>query len=242
VVRALPDVPAPARRSRRPAPRADGRRQPAALHARRPVRHGRRLSRGPPRERAAHPPPRGGGPPGHRPLADPHGRVSRLGRDDGSQPRARLGPGDRARWGDAGWLSAGHVWPHRADAADAPACRHRAGRRVARRPGRDRPQRVHLGLPRRLGGRGRVPGQRLRQRCLPLRRAGPAAGQARRAPRDVRDVLRTRLGPRHVRDGPHGSHAPAGGPCRGRQRGVVRLRGPARDARRVRAARGSERR
>ena len=96
VVRAVPDLPAPAGRPRRRAARADGGGQPASLHARRPVRDGRRLPRGPSRGRAADPPARRRGPARDRAVADPDGRIPRLGRDDGPQPRARLDPGRRS--------------------------------------------------------------------------------------------------------------------------------------------------
>ena len=114
-------------------------RSAAPLHARRPGRDRRRLPRDPARGRAADPPAHRRGPPGHRAVADPDGRVPRLGRDDHPQPRARLGEGRGAGGGDAGRLPAGHVRAHRPDAADPAASGDRAGGRLARRPGSDRP-------------------------------------------------------------------------------------------------------
>ena len=221
VVRAVPDVPAAPRRPRRRAPRADGGGQPDPLHPRRPVRDRRRLPRGPPGGRAAHPATRRRGSAGDRAVADPDGRVPGVGRDDGPQPGARLEPGDGARWRDAGRVPARHVRPHRADAADAASGRHRAGGRLARRPVRHRSQRLHVGVARRLGGRSRVPGRRLWQRRLPLRRPRSPEGQARRARGRERAVLRAAVDPGDVRHRPRRALPPPGGSRRGRERRPV---------------------
>ena len=76
----------------------------------------------------------------------------------------------------------GHVRAHRPDAPDPAPRRDRPSRRLARRPRGDRPARVHVALTRRVDRRDRVPGRRLRQRRVPVRRPGPARRQARRVP------------------------------------------------------------
>ncbi len=238
MVRALPDLPTASRGPRRRAARTHGSGRAAAVHAGWPVRDGRRLPRGPAGSRATHPPARRRGPARDRAVADPHGRVPRLGRDVGPQPGARLGAGHGARWRDAGRLPARHVRARSADAADPAPSRHRPGRRVARRPRGRRPQHLRLGVARRLRRRGRVPRRRLRQRCPPLRRPGPAEGEARRARRRERAVLWAALDPRDVRHRPRGPLPSPGGSRRRDQRRRFARRRPAGDARGVRGADG----
>ena len=227
MVRAVPDLPDAPRRTGRPAPRADGARPAASLHARRPGRDGRRLPGGATRRGALDPAPDRRGTAGHRAVADPAGRVPGFGRDHHPEPRVRLGAGRGARPGDADRLPAGHVRAYRPDAADPAEGRDRAGRRLARRPRGDRPQQVRLVGARRLRGGDRVPGRRLRQRRLSVRRPGSLRLQAGRLPDRQRPVLWRALVPRHVRDGPCGPLPPPGrcrrrGQCdrqRGRGRG-----------------------
>ena len=76
-----------------------------------------------------------------------------------------------------------------------------------------------LGRARRLGGRDRVPGRRLRQRRLPVRRPGPPRLEARPATAiDNAAVLRRALAAGDVRHRPRRPLAPAGRPRRRGQR------------------------
>ncbi len=99
----------------------------------------------------------------------------------GTRPRRRL----RRRHG-AG-LPARHVRPHCADAPDPPAGRLPRRRGLAGRAVAGDQERLHLGVPRRLLGPGRVPARRLRQRGGAARRRQgadpPHAGQRGRGGR-----------------------------------------------------------
>ena len=202
MVRAVPGLPDAAGRARRPAARFDGGGRPPRVHPRRPGRDRRRLPRGPAggpaADRAAH----RRGPPGDRAVADPDGRVPRLGRDDDPEPRDRLARRRGIRRGDARRLPAGHVRPRRPDAADPPSGRDPARRRLARRPRRDRPPRLHLARARRLVRPDRVPRRRLRQRGVPAGHPREARREGRPLRRGEPRLLRRPVDPRDVRHRP----------------------------------------
>ena len=229
MVRAVPGVPDAPRGAGGPAPRLDGRRRAAGLHARRPGRHDRRLSRDPSGAPAADRAPDRPGPVGHRAMADPDGRVPRVGRDVDPEPRDRLARGRGVRRGDAGRLPAGHVRPRGPDAPDPAPGGDPPRRRLARCAGRDRSPRVHLALARRLLGPGRVPRRRIRQRRVPAGDPGPARRQGRAVRRRQPGVLRRPIHPRDVRHGPRRPVAAPRPDRRGRQRPARRHRGPDRD-------------
>ena len=173
------------------------------------------------------------GAPGHRAVADPAGRVPRLGRDHHPEPRIRLGAAEElGRAMPIGYLPDmfGHI-------AQMPQIlqksRDRAGGRLARRPRGDRPQQVRLVGARRLRGRDRVPGRRLRQRRLPVRRPGSLRLEAGRLPdrQRRRSMASARSSPctgRTTRSPPPPGRCRRCGQCE-RQRD----RGPARDAGRL---------
>ena len=97
MVRAVPDVPAPARAApRRPCSSCSSATTATPFPARRPDGRHRRLPRGAARGRGDDPRPRDRRPPHDRPVDDPDGRVHGLGRDDRPQPPARHGPGHRS--------------------------------------------------------------------------------------------------------------------------------------------------
>ncbi len=168
-----------------------------------------------------------------RSLADPHGRVPRLGRDDDPEPGDRLARGRGLRRGDAGRLPAGHVRAHRPDAPDPPPCGDPARRRVARRAAGDRSPCVHLARPGWLLRSGGIPRRRLRQRRLPAGHPGSSCREGRSLRGSRPGVLRRPLDPRDVRHRPRGP-LPQPRPGRGRgERDPRRHRRPDRDPERL---------
>ena len=152
-----------------------------ALHPRRTGRDRRRLPRGPPEAEPLIAPADRRGAAGDRAVADPARRVPRLGRDDRAQPRARLGARGGARRDDAGRV------PARTCSGTSRRCPRSCGGRGSARPSSGaacrRPSTQHVfdwTAPDGSTVRDRVPGRRLRQRRVPVRRPGPARGQARR--------------------------------------------------------------
>ena len=130
---------------------------------------GGRLSRGPARERGAHPRPGRGGPAVDGPVVHPHGRVPRVGRDHRAGPPERDAARRRLRRGHGGRVPARHVRPHRADAPDPASGGVRARRGVAGRA---------LGHPPAPDSCGRRPTGR---RCAPST-CPPATATAPRSP------------------------------------------------------------
>ena len=212
----LPELSAEARRARRPRARPAGGGAGLRLHARWTARDDRRLPRGAAGERGAHPAPGRRGPDGDRAVADARRRVPRLGRGDHPEPGAWAAARRGARGRDAGRLPAGHVRARRADAADPATGRDRARGGLARRSGRRRQARVHVGGAGRLGSARGVPARGLQQRRLPAHRARRIAKSCRGAARGDGAVLRRRSDPRDVRDRPPGT---AAGARRARTRG-----------------------
>ena len=151
-------------------PSARARRQLPPLHARRPDGRRRRLPRGAARGRGPPAGARRGGPAEHGPVVHPDGRVPGFGRDHRAQPTDGHSARSRLRRRHGRRVPAGHVRPHRADAADPAAGRVHGRSRLARRPVTGDEQRLRLGGAGRLRGEGRVPARRLRQRCRTARR------------------------------------------------------------------------
>ena len=184
VVPAVPGVPPAPRAADRQGARDDGRGRAVRVHARRPAADGRRLRRDPARRT------NGSARWSRRPLASavagadgrvPGLRARRSGGTSSAGSRAR-----RARRGDARRLPAGHVRPHRPDAADPARVRDRQRRRLARRAG------VVDGH--RFEWRG-IDGSTVAAEYLPegrQRRAPPARARqrARRSGRDRGDAAR----------------------------------------------------
>ena len=203
-----------------------------ALHPRRPGRDRRRLPRGPAGGRAADRAADRRGPSGDRAVADPDGRVPRLGRDDRPQPRDRLARGRGARRG-------------RCRSATCPTCSATSPRcpRSCAGPGSATPSSgaaspraidrhaLHVAVARRLGGRDRVPRRRLRQRRVPVRRS-PTGSPTKLA--GYVDASAPFYGDRSILAMYGTDHAvPSPAPRRRRrrgQRGRRRHRGPDRDA------------
>ena len=220
MVSALPELPDAAGRPRRSGARDARGGARVRLHAGRAAGDDRRLPRDPPGAGRAHRAARAQRAAGDRPVADPDGRVPRLGRDPRPQPGGRLGTGDRFRRADAGRVPPRHVRPRRPDAADpAPRRRGRRGR-VARRPGVGPAPRVPLGVARRLVGSRGVPSRRLRQRGRHVRGPRPPRRGGRALPRMGTAVVRRRPGARHVRHRSRGPRARAGGARRPPERGA----------------------
>ncbi len=116
-------------------------------------------------------------------LVHPDGRVPGLGRDDHPGPADGAAAGGGLRRGHGGRLPPRHVRAHRPDAPDPAAGRLRARGGVAGGPVGDRQDRLLVGGTRRVDGAGRVPADRVRQRCRhPRRRQG--ARPADRRPRE----------------------------------------------------------
>ena len=142
------------------------------LHARRADGRRRRLPGGPAREtEAALRRLAAVGAAGDGSVVHPHGRVPRVGRDDGPRPAARAAsrrPPSAARWRSATCPTCSATSPR------CPSCCSQFGfdarGRVAGRAVGGRRRRVLVGGARRLDGAGRVPARGLRQRRPPARR------------------------------------------------------------------------
>ena len=165
VVRPVPDLPPPAGGAGRRPPRpAGGRPVLPHLPARRPAGGDRRLPRDPARARGPAP---GAGrrrPPDGGTLVHPDGRVPGVGGDHRPRPAAGHPAGQRLRRGDGGGLPPRHVRPRGPDAPAAGRGRPPPRGGLAGGAVGGRRHRLRLGGAGRLGGPGRVPGGRVRQR------------------------------------------------------------------------------
>lgn len=211
MVRALPGLSAPAGDG--PGHRAgDGGGEPGLpVHRRRSDGRGRGLpgdASGEPRAGRG-PGPRGSV--GDRTVADPARRVPVFRRDHRAQSPDGMGGGGAARRRDAHRLSAGHVRPRRADAADPGTRRDRARGAVARGARLGRGARLPLARTGRLRGAHRVPLRRLRQRPGRPPGARPDRARARRVRGDDGRAVGRRSGAGHGGHRPQRARPTAGG-------------------------------